>query len=252
MPTTHVKLVAFLALFAIMASGAAPLRAHAVSAAPVPDPPPFDAWLAEFMEDAAARGISRSTLEGALDGVELIPRVIELDRKQPEYTLTFQQYVTRVAPEGRIRRGREKLARNRALLDFVAEEIPMHGSDEEGSNGLSLDWRLITWGPSPTGDSWVATVALTARGGDGKYIFWAGGEPVTGDQLLVTGKPCESASMTIGVTSGGLVTTDELIILDPDGISITAKGRLLLRNIAMVFDRHLHEVGEGKRFSKAI
>jgi hypothetical protein len=106
-------------------------------------------------------------------------------------------------------------SRNRALLDFVAEKIPVHGSDAEGSNGLTLDWRLITWGPSPSEDSWVAMVQLTARGGDSQYIYWAGSEPITDDQLLVTGKPCESASMTIGVTSGGLVTTEELIILSP-------------------------------------
>ncbi|MDH3586962.1 MAG: coproporphyrinogen III oxidase, partial [Gammaproteobacteria bacterium] len=45
---------------------------------------------------------------------------------------------------------------------------------------------------------------------------------------------------------------DELIELDPDGISITAKGRLLLRCIAMVFDRHMAEVDTNKRFSRAI
>ena len=45
---------------------------------------------------------------------------------------------------------------------------------------------------------------------------------------------------------------DGLIELDSTAITITAKGRLLLRNIAMVFDRHLPEHSDGKRFSKAI
>jgi oxygen-independent coproporphyrinogen-3 oxidase len=45
---------------------------------------------------------------------------------------------------------------------------------------------------------------------------------------------------------------DELIELEPDGIGITAKGRLLLRCIAMVFDRHMAEVDTDKRFSRAI
>ena len=45
---------------------------------------------------------------------------------------------------------------------------------------------------------------------------------------------------------------DELIEIDPDGINITPKGRLLLRSIAMVFDRHLAEVDTDKRFSRAI
>ena len=45
---------------------------------------------------------------------------------------------------------------------------------------------------------------------------------------------------------------DELIELEADGIGITAKGRLLLRCIAMVFDRHMAEVDTDKRFSRAI
>ncbi len=49
---------------------------------------------------------------------------------------------------------------------------------------------------------------------------------------------------------------DGLISLEPDGIRIEPKGRLLLRSIAMVFDRHLpvinHDRTEDKRFSRAI
>jgi oxygen-independent coproporphyrinogen-3 oxidase len=45
---------------------------------------------------------------------------------------------------------------------------------------------------------------------------------------------------------------DELIDLEPGGIGITPKGRLLLRSIAMVFDRHMAEVDTNKRFSRAI
>ena len=45
---------------------------------------------------------------------------------------------------------------------------------------------------------------------------------------------------------------DELIDLDDDEIRITPKGRLLLRSIAMVFDRHLSRAENDGRFSKAI
>ena len=45
---------------------------------------------------------------------------------------------------------------------------------------------------------------------------------------------------------------DELIELDPDGIRITPKGRLLLRNIAMTFDRYIGNDQNTGRFSKAI
>ena len=48
------------------------------------------------------------------------------------------------------------------------------------------------------------------------------------------------------------LAADELIELEPGGIGITPKGRLLLRSIAMVFDRHMAEVDTEKRFSRAI
>ena len=45
---------------------------------------------------------------------------------------------------------------------------------------------------------------------------------------------------------------DDLIKLDQAGVVITQKGRLLLRSIAMVFDRYIDQAENDNRFSKAI
>ena len=45
---------------------------------------------------------------------------------------------------------------------------------------------------------------------------------------------------------------DGLVTVDANGIAITPKGRLLLRNVAMVFDRYIERGATGQRFSKAI
>ena len=45
---------------------------------------------------------------------------------------------------------------------------------------------------------------------------------------------------------------DGLIELDQSGVNITQKGRLLLRRIAMVFDRYIDQAQNDNRFSKAI
>jgi oxygen-independent coproporphyrinogen-3 oxidase len=45
---------------------------------------------------------------------------------------------------------------------------------------------------------------------------------------------------------------DGLLVLDHHGIRVTDKGRLLIRNICMVFDRHLPQLQDGRRFSKVI
>ena len=50
----------------------------------------------------------------------------------------------------------------------------------------------------------------------------------------------------------GALAEDDLIELDQTGISITQKGRLLLRSIAMVFDRYIDQSENDNRFSKAI
>jgi oxygen-independent coproporphyrinogen-3 oxidase len=50
----------------------------------------------------------------------------------------------------------------------------------------------------------------------------------------------------------GPLVEDGLILLGPEGIQITPKGRLLLRSIAMTFDRYLAEDANDGRFSKAI
>src|SRR5437868_4394721 len=53
----------------------------------------FDDWLRGLRADARAEGIRAPTLDAALQGVSPIARVLELDRKQPEVTLTFEQYI---------------------------------------------------------------------------------------------------------------------------------------------------------------
>jgi len=48
------------------------------------------------------------------------------------------------------------------------------------------------------------------------------------------------------------MAVDGLLSLDPGGIHVTPKGRLLIRNICMVFDRHLKVAQQQPRFSRAI
>lgn len=43
-----------------------------------------------------------------------------------------------------------------------------------------------------------------------------------------------------------------LITLEPEWLNVTPRGRLLVRNVAMVFDRHLSRIEQRERFSKII
>lgn len=77
----------------------------------------FDAWIAAFSRDALAAGIRPATVQQTLSGAQLQPRVIELDRAQPEFTRTPWAYLDSAVSAQRIAAGRVKLAENRAALD---------------------------------------------------------------------------------------------------------------------------------------
>ncbi len=79
----------------------------------------FAHWLAGLRQEALADGIRPATLDRAFAGVEPLPRVIELDRQQPETVITYAEYLRRVVSPERRDAARERLAQNRALLDQI-------------------------------------------------------------------------------------------------------------------------------------
>jgi len=95
---------------------AAAFAAAPAGASDVPAPPPFEEWLAELKADAKRRGVSDETLAEAFDGVAPLPKVLEYDRSQPEFTRTFWQYLDRAVTETRIERGRALLREHAGLL----------------------------------------------------------------------------------------------------------------------------------------
>ena len=82
----------------------------------------FGAWLAGLRRDAAAQGVSPATLDLALRNVSPLPRVLELDQKQPESTLTLEQYLAGVVTPARIQTGRKLKLRYRPLLRAVSDQ----------------------------------------------------------------------------------------------------------------------------------
>lgn len=90
-------------------NAAAPARSEAEPAPPAD----FQAWLRDFRRQARTEGISEATLSRALDGVRYRPRVIELDRSQPEFVRPIWQYLDTAVSQARVSQGRAKLAEHR-------------------------------------------------------------------------------------------------------------------------------------------
>ncbi|WP_262927162.1 lytic murein transglycosylase [Phytohalomonas tamaricis] len=77
----------------------------------------FAQWLDEFRAYARSQGIDPATIDMALGGVSYQPRIIELDRYQPEFTRAIWQYLDSAVSASRIENGRAKLAAHRETAE---------------------------------------------------------------------------------------------------------------------------------------
>lgn len=84
--------------------------------------PPFDQWLAGFAAEAISQGVRPAVVESALAGVTPLPEILERDRSQPEFVLSFQTYSSRILTPGNIAAGRKMLQKHAALLDAVGKK----------------------------------------------------------------------------------------------------------------------------------
>jgi len=85
--------------------------------------PDFAAFLAGVRRDAIAQGIRVASVDAALARAEYLPHVIELDRTQPEHTMTFAGFLEKVVTPQKIADGRAELSQNWPLLQRVDQRF---------------------------------------------------------------------------------------------------------------------------------
>ena len=123
----------------------------------------FYAFLAGVRREAIDRGIRASTVDLAFRNAQFLPHVIELDRKQPERTMTFTQYIAKVVTPQRKEDARNQLAENRALLDVIWRRYGVEPSIIVALWGLESDFGRLP-GNIPT-ISALATLTYDGRRG---------------------------------------------------------------------------------------
>jgi membrane-bound lytic murein transglycosylase B len=106
----------------------------------------FGAFVAGVKRQGRAAGISDAVLDRAFAGLKPNPRVIDLDRHQPEFTLTWAQYRARIVSDPRIQRGRQLLLQHRTLLDAVAARYGVPAGIIVGIWGLESNYGQSTGG----------------------------------------------------------------------------------------------------------
>src|ERR1700759_4008844 len=92
----------------IPAALAVPARAQADS---------FPNFLAGMRAEARRAGISAGTLDHAFAGLQPNQKVLDRDRHQPEFTMTWAQYRALLITDQRIVNGRAAFQQNRGLLE---------------------------------------------------------------------------------------------------------------------------------------
>jgi membrane-bound lytic murein transglycosylase B len=95
----------------------------------------FQACLQNIKAEALRQGVPADIADRAFQGLTPDQKVIDLDSRQPEFSLTYAKYVgSSVSPE-RIAKGQQKMAQNRALLDAL-----------QGEYGVPPQYIMAFWG----------------------------------------------------------------------------------------------------------
>ena len=123
----------------------------------------YPVWLEKFKIRAEKSGISKKTIDETLNQVKIIPRVVELDRNQPEFRLTLSQYLNNVVSKKRTQKGISKIRENWILLENVSKKYKVQPRFIIALWGIETDYGRISGG-FPVIDSLV-TLAYDGRRG---------------------------------------------------------------------------------------
>lgn len=95
----------------------------------------FLACLQNIKTEALRQGVPAQVADRALQGLTPDPKVVELDSRQPEFSLTYAKYIgNSISPE-RISKGQQMMARHRQLLGELSRDY-----------GVSPQYLIAFWG----------------------------------------------------------------------------------------------------------
>lgn len=126
----------------------------------------FDQWLEVLKKDLQKEGVSEAVILEAWPKMKYVSRVIEHDRNQSEFKMTFNDYIKRVYDRRQIDRARTLYQENKVLLSEIGKKY-----------GVQPKYIVALWGiesrfGSLMGDFFVpAALATLAYEGRRKEFF---------------------------------------------------------------------------------
>jgi len=104
----------------------------------------FQDFLAGVSAEARRGGVSSAILQRAFANIRPNDKVIELDRRQPEFTLTWEQYRDGRITQQRADRGKAAYAENRVLLEAIAARYEVNPRVVVAIWGLETNYGSFT------------------------------------------------------------------------------------------------------------
>lgn len=95
----------------------------------------FAQCIERFSQEAKTQGLDSAVVRDSLANLKWVERVIELDRRQPEFTTPFSDYLSRRVTDQRVADGRRLLREHRDLLARVEREY-----------GVPAPYLVAFWG----------------------------------------------------------------------------------------------------------
>jgi lytic murein transglycosylase len=120
----------------------------------------FEAWLDDFKNEAAGKGISQAAIASALGGVTLDRGVLSRDRSQRVFSQSFEEFSGRMVPP-RLARGANLMKQYGSVLGRIEQSYGVPGEVLVAIWGLETDFGANI-GKFPTIRS-LATLAYDCR-----------------------------------------------------------------------------------------
>lgn len=83
----------------------------------------FKRWMQDFKREAAAAGVSKSTIRTALRGVAFDQRVIKRDRRQGHFSQSFLKFSGRVISNYRLKKGPQLIRKHKRTFARIEREF---------------------------------------------------------------------------------------------------------------------------------
>ncbi len=161
----------------------------------------FAQWLSSFSAQALEAGIRPATVRDVLGKAQWLPRVVELDRAQPEFTRTPWAYLDSAVSPQRVAQGQAQLAAHGAALQAAAARYGVPASVITAIWGMESNYGS-NFGTFRTVDA-LATLAY-----EGRRRAWAQAELLAALRIIDQGDI--AADRMIGSWAGAMGHTQFL------------------------------------------